>query len=219
MKIVQEIKTSEIIVIKDVDFDSNLYIDFSLSIYHWYYYGISLLDYVYARTKIKEISTQQEFANVKYKDEAALVGAGTDTEIIGYYMAKGMSQLQAIEYHTLKMAGNYRLAGACYSARLDDDIMKATIIGFIGNEQGTSLLESVKNYKIYLKEVALLGTQYNNDRDGIMDVFENTGSHTITGVAQYAISELMINVYGSEEAAKTAFTEKLHELMITKYTN
>jgi hypothetical protein len=216
MKLLKIIATNE--VITGDAFDENIHLDYSNSIYHWYHFGVNLTDFVYARKRIKDIVAEVGYDNVKHKDIVNKLCVADMNDIIAYYMnEEGLSQLEATQKYLDNRADGIIKAGQCYSKRLESKEVIATIMLFIGRSQGLSLLDAVRNFKEDLRTVGLLGTQYGNDRDGIMDYFESTGSYEDSGIKSYTISDDMINAYGDEETARQEFVKKLHFLVIDKF--
>ena len=217
MILVKEIKTNNCLYIKDTDFDNTLHININNSIYYWYICGIT--DYYFRYEKISELVISKGFSNLDDEELEIVTELTTceDVDAIGYFMTQGLSQLEAIEKLTFNKSKHFRLKGKALYTRLMTDEVKTQIIMFIGKEQGMDLLDAIRSFKEDLKTVGILGTQYGDVRDGVMDYFESTGAYVNGGLKTYEIQQDMIDIYGTKELALQVFIDKLHNFIIEKF--
>lgn len=173
-------------------------------------------DHVFVRSRIKEIVASKGFASLTdyEKDQVGMYCATDMNTLIGYYMGKGMTQLEATSYYLDMRMQDVEWAADAYCARINNPDFQKYILMFLGEDQGISLNDAIRNFKSDLCEVALLGTGYGDNRDGIMDYFESTGSYTSGGLKSYTMSDMVVSMYGSQEAARTALIEIIQNILV-----
>lgn len=181
-------------------------------------FGNKLKDYVFVRNKIIELCDIVGFSNLK--DNAKEVVAqycaiNMDTLVI-YYMGKGMSQNDAIIYYLSTRSEQIDKTADSYCNRINSDKMFIQMMMFLGEEQALTFMSAIRNFKQDLCDYALLGTQYGDSKDGLMDFIEQTGSYTNGGSGNFVMSDSMVAVYGSQELALQGFINNLHDLIIDK---
>ena len=182
-------------------------------------FGVGLMDYVYIRTFIKNIVAEKGFHTYKskYKDIIGIYCASSDDTLIAYYMSEGMTQLDAVKFHSDNRMLDISKAGSCYCNRVNKSELQKNIILFLGEVQASALNDTLQSYKFSLCTAGKLGTQYDGSgRVGIMDYLECTDIYVGKGLSRYSISPLMISVYGSEEIARQEFDDLIHSLIIVK---
>lgn len=179
-------------------------------------YGDTLKDYVFVRNYVKGIVTTRGFETLKSNDQELVASwcLSDVVTIVTYYMSTGISQSDAIQLYTLSRADQVLKSGECYSIRLDNKYTIATLLTFLGEAQGLTFLDAIRNFKEDLRTVALLGTNYDGDRDGIMDYIESTSGYVDGGLKTYTMSPETIAIYGSDEAAREALVQILHNTII-----
>lgn len=178
-------------------------------------YSIIDKDYVWERDTLKEIAyTKWDSLNNQSKDilsERCIVGMDT---IVSYYMSKGLSQNDATMKYLNDRIVDVQNAAKCFCDRINNPKLQMYVILFLGEAQASTFNDAVRNFKSDLCSIALLGTQYGDSRDGIMDYIESTGSYTSGGLKSYTMSDDMVAAYGSQEGALAVLIQILHNLII-----
>lgn len=184
-------------------------------IYNLYEYSIVGKDYVWERDTLRQIAhTKWDSLNDNSKEIIGIYCAvGMDT-LIGYYMSKGMSQNDATMKYLNNRIEDIKNAAKAYCGRINNNTLQVNIILFLGEAQGSTFNDAVRNFKSDLCSIALLGTQYGDSRDGFMDYVESTGSYTSGGLKSYTMSDDMVAVYGSQDAARQALVKIIHNIII-----
>jgi hypothetical protein len=147
-------------------------------------------DYVLRRNQMKLCSSGVGFAtlNTEEKDIVLNNSAEEPMTLIVYIMTRDqVSQAVAYDEYLTIRSIDIRNAANCYGVRIDDSFFTKTIIKYLGMINGEVFLDAIRNFVSDLKDVALLGTEYGNNRDGILDYIESTGSYTDSGLLDYDI--------------------------------
>jgi len=154
--------------------------------------GRKLEDYCLIRLILKNMmdDTSDPFWSLSTaeKDIICKYCAATDETIVGYYVSKGMTVQEATILHINVRSVDVRTAATCYHTRLMQPEFMATIMMYLGITQGETFMDAVRNFAIDVKDMARIGTNYNNIYDGIMDYIESTGSYVDGGLKNYVIS-------------------------------
>ncbi len=207
---VKEKKNNEYSWIDSTAFADSIYIDYTDILYIDTYSKDK--DYVFARAKIYELAALKSFADFKEerKEIISKYCAVDQTTLIIYYMSQGMTQEEAIYNYLFIRKTDITNAANSYCERINREDVFIDMMMFLGEAQALTLTEQVSEMKNMLCEYAVLGTNYTNDRSGIMDYFENTGDFTTTGgLNQFTIEPMMIAIYGSEAAARAVLVQKI----------
>jgi len=225
-KFIQYKATEKYAFIDSVDFDSATEYDCTRPDYI-YLFGSKLKDYCYVRDVVEDIIVKQGFYTLKDKSKDAVgvyCTAPMDT-LIAYYMGTGLSQMKA----TIKYINNRDVdvgnAAACYCERMSNTNYRIELLGdtislngalmlFIGEDQALTLNSALRNFKLDLCSVALLGTQYGDDRDGIMDYLESTGSYVGGGLKSYTMSAFVVSIYVTQDLARLALIDAIKQFLI-----
>lgn len=202
MRLVKEIKTNQYQYIKDEEFDSSIHVDLSDSIYHFAQCGNDVVDYIEKRRRIKEIVDINGWDSIKYKDIVVDFCATSAENVVVYFMEKGLSQAEAERQYAMKRIIDVQNAGACYCQRVKNPELQLNIIIFLGEEQGSLLNNALATFKSQLCEIALLGTDYGDSRDGIMNFIKSSGGYVDGGLKSFTFTDAVISLYGSEDEAR-----------------
>ena len=92
--------------------------------------------------------------------------------------------------------------------------LQVIFIIFLGEEQSSTINDALRNFKSDLCSIALLGTMYGDNRDGLMDYLESSGSYTAGGLKSYTMSAEMETAYGGQEAARLGMISQLVNVLI-----
>ncbi len=181
-------------------------------------FGTKLKDYCFIRDRVIDLCANIGFANLKSnaKDYVGIYCATDMMALIGYYMTQGMSQFDATKFYLIARDKQITNSAECYCQRLKDPEIFVNLMLFLGQSQALTFNDAVRNFKSDLCEVALLGTEYGDDRDGIMDYIMSTGSYADGGLKTFTMSADMVAIYGSQDAARLALASAIKYIIIDK---
>ena len=176
-------------VISDNEFDVNIHDELPNTVENWYLYGKGKKDYMVIRQAMKDIVADVGFADLKSKGKEYVTEycAADANSIVGYLMSKGMTQEDAIQQYKHNRAVDIRKAGEAATSRIESPAFTYAVIKYLSEEDGQTFLDAIRNFVIDYKNVALTGTNYGQNIDGIMDYIESTGSYTEGGLKNYTI--------------------------------
>jgi len=111
-------------------------------------------------------------------------------DIIGYLMmVKGMDQLSATDYYYELRSKDIRNAAICYTNRLSEHHLTKIAIKFLSANEIFTFQDALQNFIPYVQNVGLLGIEYGDGMDGIMDYIESTNTYAEAGLMNYTINE------------------------------
>lgn len=193
MKLVKIKSTDKYQIIEDIQFDANLHIDRTNTIVYWEM-NSSLADYCYIRDRITEaVAALGGFSQIKSQEDKNIILKYTKIlsaeEAVPYLMTQGYSLEEAQAYYILLRSTDIRNAANCYAERLNKPEFTAAVIQHFaavdeednnGQRDAEVFLDNCRNFIHDLKESAVLGTFYGNNRDGFFDYIEDTGGYLAT---------------------------------------
>jgi len=229
-KFVKEIATNTYKSITQADYDANpaLYIDRTdRPVYLLNYHIEAGLTYWQTRYHVKELvkASPGGFADFNDADKDALCefAYGDKTLIVAHYEAKGLSNSDATNLMILKSAENVQrlsldaiviaastkmmLIGVKYLTVVDDQ-------GELDSSRAYSLTDAIGDFKNQYRDYAVLGLEYDDEHEGIMDYFESTNSYTSGGLKNYTFNPDIVSAAGSEDAARLLMVADLQDLFV-----
>ena len=230
MKLVKEISKNKYLAIDQAIYDAepSLYIDRSDRPAYWIrHYADAGFTYWQSRYHIKELlDNSNGFSDFNKIDIDAFCdyAYGNRNEIVFHYMNEhGMDQATAQGLMALKMSEAVSLLSVdaksiCSSPKMNlVGIKYLTIVneeGRIDSTQAYNLTEAIITVKKMYEDSAVLGLEYGDDHEGIMDYFEGTGNYVGGGLENYTLSANSIAAYGSEANALAAMRSELVNLFV-----
>lgn len=231
MKLVKEIATNQYLKLSQEDYDANpgLYIDRSDRPVYWLkHFEAAGFSYYQSRHHVKELV------------DAAVDGIDSFTEydkdaIIEYSYGdrnKMVTHLVTVHGYTIDTAkGKVALNAANNQAKLavcakiisaSPKIMSigTKYLGFIdgtGNydtSQAFLLTSAISGFMTEFERFALLGLNYGDEAEGIMDYFESTNSYSEGGLKNYTFNPDLVSALGSEDNARLAMVAELQDLFL-----
>ena len=107
---------------------------------------------------------------------------GTATDRVTHIATSGAADPLAIEL--ANQGTNHSLVVKACTERADPQHVTPIIFYYLSQADGEQLLKNTLTYlDLYMRE-AILGTQYGNSENGLLDYIESTGVHTADGLAQ-----------------------------------
>jgi len=88
------------------------------------------------------------------------------------------------------------------------------IAGELDSSQAFDLTEAIGGYLDDYERFAVLGIDYGDDHDGIIDYFKSTNGHSEGGLLMYSLNPVLIAEYGSEENARNLMIAELDNLYV-----
>lgn len=157
-------------------------------------------DYYTSRLQLKESFTGILFADLsdENKEIAAKYCLYDDLTLVSFYMSQGLAQADAIIKHKVRRAEDITKAAKTCEARADTCVVK-----YIAIHDASAFMDAIRNFVQDYKSIAHLGTNYGQDRDGLLDYIEATGSYTNAGLSSYTFE------YGTYEDCKNEFKNYL----------
>jgi len=229
-KFVKEISTNKYKCITQAEFDANttLYIDRSdRPVYLLNHYSEAGMTYYQMRYEVKELVDAQAggFADFNDADKDALCefAYGDRNLIVTHYMGKGLSQDDATGLMVLKAAENVQKLSidakiiAASTKMMLIGVKYLTVIdgqGDLDSSQAYNLTEAINDFKKQFEDYAVLGLEYNDEHEGIMDYFESTNSYASGGLKNYTFNPQTVAAAGSEEAARLLMVAELQDLFV-----
>lgn len=195
MKLVKLKQNDTYYIINDIDYDSEKHIDRTNSILYWEH-NKHLADYCYIRSRIADIVALDGFTNL-YNEEKEVclryTNSAASIDLIVYLMSKGLSMEEAKFIYLQNRALDIRNAADCFSNRINNPGFTVVVIKYFsaiavngdGQVNGEIFLDNCRSFLSDLKESAILGTNYGNNRDGFFDYIEDTGSYVGTGLSTF----------------------------------
>ena len=199
--LVKNIETQEYKFIQNKEFDDKIYINRN-RIQYLHEIGTKL-DYFYDKNKYLKVNTDYcfirdiisfimtdsgGFNNLKNNDkDIALIYTRnvSDADGITYLMNQGIPLQNAQFQYILYRTEDINQASNSYGNRSSDNYLKALVIKYLGQEQSETFSAAIRNFVLDLKETAILGTNYGNFREGIMDYLEGTAGYEGKGLRNY----------------------------------
>lgn len=230
MKLVKLISENTYHLIEDGDYNSSIHLDRSDNIAYWYnFYTKVGLSYWQMRYQVRQVLNAQaggfnDFRNPD-KDILGLLGLGDQTDTITYYVTvKGLSVADASGLHILRLSENTaRLSLDARGIVASPKTMQIGIkyltwidgtTGQVDSTQANNLTHAIQGFLTELERYAVLGLEYGDEREGLMDYFESTNSYSSGGLKNYVFSPSMVTAYGSEDNTRLAMIEELKEVFV-----
>jgi len=135
------------------------------------------------------ILTKGGFSNLDDEDKKIVLKytkCVSSEEAVGYLMSNGKTLEEASLEYVERRSKDIREASKCYSERLHSSKFTAVLISTLGQEQSETLLETCRDLFNDLSNTAILGTNYGNNRAGIMDWLEGTDIYAGSGLQGFA---------------------------------
>ncbi len=191
----------------DFDIDPSLYIDRSdRPHYLLKHYSETGMTYWQTRYQAKELvdNAAGGFADFNNADKEALCifAYGDQNLIVAHYRTTlGLSESDATNLMILRAAENVqRLA---IDAKVIAASTKMMLIGIkyltvvdvngdLDSSQAYNLTEAINNFKKQFEDYAVLGQNYNDEHEGIMDYFESTNSYVSGGLKNYEFNPAVL---------------------------
>jgi len=230
-KFVKEISTNKYKCISQADFDADpsLYIDRSdRPHYILNHYKETGRSYWQVRYKVKELVDNSaggfnDFNSVD-KDALCLFSYGDRNAIVTHYAttmglsvddAKGLMVLReaeniaklSLDAKVIAASPKMMVIGVKYLTLVDID-------GNVDSTQAYSLTEAINDFKKQYEDYGVLGLEYGDEHEGIMDYFESTNSYSSGGLKNYTFNPDVVAAAGSEENARLAMVAELQELFV-----
>lgn len=174
----------------------------------------NLIDYVQGR--FLYMSMDFNIQNDVVKEAMCEFIAVDMNTFIAYYMGKGLTQNEALVLFLKERDNQISYSAEALCNRANSSDVFVNLMMFLGESQSVIFNDAVRNFKDDLCSIALLGTEYGDNRDGLMDYIESTGSYANGGLKSYIMSDDMIAIYGSQEAARLALVDKLKTSILFK---
>lgn len=187
------------------------------------------LSYWQTRYHVNELvkNSANGFDDFNLSDQKALAtfASGDQNLIIAHYMsvhgvdaqtAAGMSVMSMSE-NVSKLAHDAKTLiipsprlfqiGVKYLTWVNPD-------GSIDSTQANNLTAAIQGFLTEFERYAILGLEYNDEREGVMDYFNSTNNYVGGGLENYTFSPNMIALYGSEANARNAMRAELDDLFV-----
>jgi hypothetical protein len=231
-KLVKHIATNTYQLISQVDYDStpNDYIDRTNQILYWYKnYEKAGATYWQMRYRVRELMYAQANGFDDFKDSEkevlGLLGLGNQTSTIAFYMSsKGLNQNDAIALNIQRISEDRAILAldakdiVASPKMMQIGIKYLTWIDPVSNEldttQANNLTNAIQGFLTELERYGLLGIEYGDEREGLMDYFESTNAYTSGGLKNYTFNPDVVTAYGSEENARNAMIGELQDIFV-----
>lgn len=189
MKLIINKKTKIKSVINDGDFNVEIHEDLSNKIENWYLHGLELTDYLIVKNEIKKITNNTGFINLKKfgKEYSAELCTSTPEIIISYYKSKGLSEYDAIDKYKLNRAIDIKKSCKSGYDRIESNEFAYIILKYLSESDSQIMLDEISHLIERYKNMFVLGTNYNNTINGIMDYIESTGDYIDSGLSKFNI--------------------------------
>lgn len=148
-----------------------------------------IYDYHFKRDKLKELTLELGFANLSASDKAIVARyCATDAAtLVGYFMSQyGLTAAEATSKYKVFRSTDISEAAKALSSRASNPVVMYISVKYMSEADASAFTDAIRNFITDLKEVAHLGTNYGQARDGIMDYIEATGSYTDAGLKSYS---------------------------------
>ena len=188
-KLVKIIETGIYKLIDPNLYDSNIHIDRSGLIAYWHENN-DLADYSYIRLRIGLIIEDAGGFNALRsdfeRDIALIYTKNIDmADAIPYYMNKGMTQEEATKKYLQLRSVDITNSAKAYSDRAYSPEVRASILMYLGQSAGEILLDNIRSFREDLKSDSVLGINYGNSREGLLDFIESTASYVDAGLKSF----------------------------------
>ena len=188
-KLVKIISSNTYSLIEEANFNSNIHIDRSNSVAYWHICK-ELADYSYIRMRIGiVIENLGGFNNLRSdddKDIALIYTKNIDiADAIIYYMNNGLTQDEATRKYLDLRSFDISNSAKAYSDRAYSHEVRASILMYLGRSAGEILLDNIRSFREDLKSDSVLGTNYGNSREGLLDFIESTASYEGAGLKSF----------------------------------
>ena len=231
-KFVKIVSTNKFVLITQAEFDSNssLYLDRSdRPAYIYKHYSEAGMSYWQARYFVSEVlkAAAGGFNDFNLADKNALTefALGDQNQIIGHYMStlsvdlatasglsvlamsKSVSKLSHDAKHFIIPSPKLFQIGVKYLTWVNPD-------GSIDSTQANNLTAAIQGFLTEYERYAILGLEYNDEREGVMDYFDSTNNYLGGGLENYTFSPSVVSAYGNETNARNAMRAELHDLFV-----
>jgi len=146
-------------------------------------YGI--IDYRKKREVYKYFARTFSNQPEDIKDKICVYCATDQNTIIAHLMSKGMTLQQAIQQYIFYRSKDISEAAADCNTYITSDKFMNTLLFYLPLSEAERFLEAIKDLQFYYRTAAHFGTNYNNNKSGIMDFIEDTGDYVGKGLSTY----------------------------------
>jgi len=162
------------------------YIDID-SIEHWDKFGLQVAnDYSVVKFEIKDIATETGWTGLTNTEKDLVIKyyayPDPTTAVIYLMTAKGMSQAQAQGFVLQSWHKHHLRNIVAYTRRWN--YAKFTVLSFISRGDGEDLFNTVKTLIDLYIEVGILGWEFTDNQDGIVDYIYSTHGFTGQGLEE-----------------------------------
>ena len=204
------------IVIEEV-LDESLYNDVT-SVTTWITIGSVRKDYVYIRTRLKELVPSLDFWALPEGEKEILFDycvIDVDTSF-AYLASKGVSEAQIGPTYLKTRVRDTEKAGLCYVKRIKSVEFKSTFLMFTDEAESQVFSQATSKLVDQLKEIGLLGIGYSPSDiiNGICNYIGMDEGYEYSGLSTYSMNAAIIAAYGSQEAAVTALSQALLDIVL-----
>lgn len=219
----------------EYDLDPSLYVDRSdRPHYLLAHYSETEMTYWQTRYEVKRLvdSATNGFAdfNDTDKDALCIFAYGDQSLIVSHYMTKlGLSQSDATNLMVLRAAENVQRLSidakviAASTKMMLIGIKYLTVVDVNGNldsSQAYNLTEAIGDFKKQYEDYAVLGQNYKDEHEGLMDYFESTNSYSSGGLKNYEFNpSVLAQMPGptdpeKEDQARALMIAELQDLFV-----
>lgn len=225
----------ECITQSEYDLDPSLYIDRSDRPYYILkHYLEAGMTYWQARYEVKQLvnNAANGFNDFNHTDQDALCifAYGDQNAIVSHYVSEhGMSVSDASGLMVLRAAENVQKLAidakviAASTKMMLIGVKYLTVVdanGDIDSSQAYNLTEAIGDFKKQFEDYAVLGQNYDDDHEGIMDYFESTNSYSSGGLKNYEFNpQVLAQMPGpsdqeKEDQARSLMVGELQDLFV-----
>lgn len=151
--------------------------------------NIKFKDYLFIREQIKQCVDNFEKLSIQEKELLLEYCAYEPKILIEYIIQRdNKSQVEAYNDYLLYRSKDIKKASICFAKRLEKPELTQIIIKYLGMSGGEQFMNEIRPFVQDMKETAIIGTQYGNTRDGLLDYIESTSSYVDSGLKDYTIT-------------------------------
>jgi hypothetical protein len=214
----------------EYDADPSLYIDRSSNPLYWLnHYTEAGISYLKARYYVKEIYISKangydDFRDTE-KEALSIFGIGNQTQIAVYLMGKyNLDLMTAKGLMVQRLAANISKLSSDTSVVIHSPKIIEIGVKYLSSTdpntgdtdatQVNNLTFAIQGFLTEYERYGILGLNYNDEREGIMDYFESTNSYSSGGLKNYVFNPDLVTMFGSEDAVRLSMITELKEVFV-----
>jgi len=231
MKLVKKISTNEYKLIEDSVFSANtsMYINRSDNPVYWYdnyeKIGISYFKMrnLLNNIVISKVNGFNDFRN-DAKDVLGKLIIGNQNDMIMHYIVNsGQTLAQAQQTHIDRLSLN--VVKKSESTRIIASSSKIITVGIkyltwvesgtTNADQANNFTSAIQGFLTEYERYAILGLNYGDEKEGIMDYIESTNNYASGGLKNYIFNPSVVTAYsGDTNAVRLAMASELNDIFV-----